>query len=112
MYIKKLLYLCTLNCGIVYIRERIHMIVAVLLLCSTAVWGQGNSLNGPVHYQASDSMIMLGNGTAFLHGNGDLKYETMELKSEYIRMNMDSSLIYARGVYGRQRELRDKRDHV
>ena len=44
-------------------------------------------------------MIMLGNGTAFLHGNGDLKYETMELKSEYIRMNMDSSLIYARGVY-------------
>ena len=99
MYIKKLLYLCTLNCGIVYIRERIHMIVAVLLLCSTAVWGQGSSLNGPVHYQASDSMIMLGNGTAFLHGNGDLKYETMELKSEYIRMNMDSSLIYARGVY-------------
>ena len=58
-----------------------------------------SALSGPVHYQASDSMIMMGDGTAFLHGNGDLKYETMELKSEYIRMNMDSNLIYARGVW-------------
>ena len=44
-------------------------------------------------------MIMLKNGTAFLHGSGDLKYESMELTSDYIRMNMDSSTIYARGVY-------------
>ena len=58
-----------------------------------------NSLSGPVHYQAGDSMIMMGNGTAYLHGNGELKYETMELTSEYIRMNMDSSLIYAHGVW-------------
>ena len=110
--------------------------MGVLLLCSTAVWGQtmtdrippsndsivpvvnsispavdsiapqpvrkpkkSSSLNGPVHYQASDSMIMMGNGTAYLHGSGELKYQTMELKSEYIRMNVDSSQIYARGVY-------------
>ena len=57
------------------------------------------TLNGPVHYQASDSMIMMGNGTAYLHGNGELKYERMELKSAYIRMNVDSNQIYARGVY-------------
>ena len=60
---------------------------------------QSNSLKAPVHYQANDSMIMTGNGTAYLHGKGELKYQTMELNSEYIRMNIDSSQIYARGVY-------------
>lgn len=58
-----------------------------------------SELKSPVHYQAKDSMIMMKNGTAFLHGSGDLKYESMELTSDYIRMNMDSSIIYARGVY-------------
>lgn len=58
-----------------------------------------NSINAPIHYQATDSMVMMGNGTAFLHGQGDLKYETMQLKSDFIRMNIDSSLIYATGVW-------------
>lgn len=44
-------------------------------------------------------MIMMGNGTAYLHGKGELKYESMELTSDYIRMNIDSSQIFARGVY-------------
>jgi len=56
-------------------------------------------LKAPVHYQAKDSMIMMGNGTAFLHGSGEIKYEKMELTSDFIRMNMDSSLIYAHGVW-------------
>ena len=54
---------------------------------------------GPIHYQSNDSIVMLKNGTAYLHGEGELKYQTMELTSEYIRVNMDSSQIYARGVY-------------
>ncbi len=58
-----------------------------------------SKLSGPVHYQASDSMIMLENGNAFLHGAGELHYESMELKSDFIRMNVDSSLIYATGVW-------------
>ena len=56
-------------------------------------------LKSPIHYQASDSMVMMADGTAFLHGKGEMKYERMELTSEYIRMNMDSSQIYAAGVY-------------
>ena len=44
-------------------------------------------------------MIMMGNGTAYLHGKGELKYESMELTSDFIRMNIDSSQIFARGVY-------------
>lgn len=51
-----------------------------------------------INYQASDSIVLFGNGTAFLHGSGDVKYQTMELSSEYIRVRMDSSLIYAKGV--------------
>ena len=58
-----------------------------------------SSLKSPVHYVAKDSMIMTGNGTAYLHGQGELTYETMVLKSAYIRMNIDSSQIYAKGVY-------------
>ena len=58
-----------------------------------------SSIKAPIHYQASDSMVMLANGTAYLHGQGDLKYESMQLKSEYIKMHIDSSLIYATGVW-------------
>ena len=72
--------------------------MVLFLLCSTALWAE-NDLKSPVHYQAKDSMIMMHDGTAYLHGSGDLKYESMELQSEYIRMHMDSSTIYARGVY-------------
>ena len=38
-------------------------------------------------------------GNAYLHGSGELKYESMELTSDYIRMNIDSSQIFAQGVY-------------
>ena len=60
---------------------------------------KSGSITAPVHYQSSDSMVMMGNGTAYLHGKGELKYQSMELTSEYIRMNVDSSQIYAQGVY-------------
>ena len=44
-------------------------------------------------------MLMMGDGTAYLHGKGELKYESMELQSDFIRMNVDSSQIYAHGVW-------------
>ncbi len=52
-----------------------------------------------VNYQSSDSLVLTGNGTAFLHGKGNIKYKSMDLTSEYIRVKMDSSTIFARGVY-------------
>ena len=63
-----------------------------------ALWAE-SELKAPVHYQSKDSMIMMGNGTAYLHGDGELKYQSMELTSDFIRMNMDSSLIYAHGTW-------------
>lgn len=55
-------------------------------------------LDAPIDYTAEDSIVLLGNGTAMLHGNGDVKYQSMELTSEFIRVKMDSNLIYASGV--------------
>lgn len=57
------------------------------------------SIDAIVKYQAQDSIVLLGNGTAFLHGSSDVKYKTMNLTSEYIRVKMDSSTVYARGVF-------------
>ena len=78
-------------------RVRVHIVWIMLLLCCWTT--MADELKAPVHYQSSDSMVMMANGTAYLHGKGELKYESMELTSEYIRMNIDSSQIYARGVY-------------
>lgn len=58
-----------------------------------------SELSAPVYYQSNDSMIMHHNGNAYLHGKGELRYDNMELTSEFIRMNLDSSTIYAQGVY-------------
>lgn len=80
------------------IRFRTHITLIVCLLCSIAMQA-ADDLKGPVHYHSNDSMIMLKNGNAFLHGKGEMKYESMTLTSEFIKMNMDSSLIYAHGVY-------------
>ena len=116
-----------LVCTTVRIHVRIHITSVLVLLCSTALWGQvavsdtaiverdsvaldsvarvqevpkkKSDFKAPVHYQASDSMVMLANGTALLHGKGELKYEDLDLTSNYIRMNLDSSQLYACGVW-------------
>ena len=56
------------------------------------------ALESPVSYSSKDSMVMMGNGNAFLHGQGVIKFEDMELQSDFIKCNLDSNLIYARGV--------------
>ncbi len=57
-----------------------------------------SAIEAVINYQANDSIVLWGNGTVFLHGASDVKYQTMELTSNYIRVRMDSSLIFARGV--------------
>ncbi len=51
-----------------------------------------------VHYKASDSILVYSNGMAHLHGDGNIRYDKMQLKSEYIKVNMDSATIFAQGV--------------
>lgn len=58
-----------------------------------------SALEAPVVYQAKDSMLMyMGSKNAFLFGDANVKYQKIELTSENIKMNMDSSTVYA--VYG------------
>ncbi|MDR1121815.1 MAG: LPS-assembly protein LptD [Dysgonamonadaceae bacterium] len=52
-------------------------------------------LEAKVDYQSNDSIIMTGDHKIFLYGEGNVKYQTMELDAEYIEVNMDSSFVYA-----------------
>ena len=54
-------------------------------------------LEAPVDYEASDS-IVFENGLAHLFGQGKVKYQRIELTSDIITMNVDSSSVYACGV--------------
>ena len=58
-----------------------------------------NGIDAPVNFSANDSMVYdAQNKTAFLYGTSSVKYENMDLKSERITLNMDSSLVHATGV--------------
>ena len=59
---------------------------------------KSNPLDAKVEYAAQDSIVFWSNGTGFLHGEGDVKYKNITLKAEYIRVKMDSSLLYAKGM--------------
>ncbi|KAA6311977.1 LPS-assembly protein LptD, partial [termite gut metagenome] len=55
-------------------------------------------LDAPVIYEANDSIVFTKDGYANLYGQGKVNYEVIELASEVITMNMDSSTVFARGV--------------
>lgn len=55
-----------------------------------------NALTAPVDYQAADSIVMTAGNWAYLYGDGNVKYQQIELQSENIEMNMDSSLVFAK----------------
>ena len=56
------------------------------------------AIDARIEYTSTDSMVIMGNGIAHMYGSGDLKYKTMGLTAEYIRVSMDSSTIFAKGV--------------
>lgn len=59
---------------------------------------KSNQIDAEISYSAQDSIVFWGNGTGFLHGTGDVKYRKINLKADYIRVKMDSSLVYAKGT--------------
>ncbi|WP_092071787.1 putative LPS assembly protein LptD [Prevotella sp. tf2-5] len=55
-------------------------------------------IDAPVEYQADDSMTYeAGSGIARLFGNSQVKYQDMDLQSDQIFMQLDSSLVHATG---------------
>jgi hypothetical protein len=65
-------------------------------LLTDTIPSRKNALDAPVVYTASDSIIMTAGNWAYLYGQGDVKYQQIELEAEIIEMNMDSNLVYAR----------------
>ena len=55
-------------------------------------------IDAKIEYSSQDSIVFWSNGTGFLHGAGDVKYKDINLKADFIRVKMDSSLLYARGT--------------
>ncbi len=54
-----------------------------------------NAIEAKIDYQAKDSIVMTGRNLIFMYSEGDVKYQSMELTGEYIRVNMDSSVVFA-----------------
>lgn len=58
-----------------------------------------SGIDAPVNYTANDSLVYdAGSKTAHLYGSSNVKYENMDLTSEKIYMNLDSSLVHATGA--------------
>ena len=100
-----LFYLCRLNLreyapmrNVCVGKYGVYALLAVCLASAHSVFGQSTVLDAPVSYSSKDSMVMMGNGNAYLHGSSTLQYQNMELESEYIQCDLDNSTIYARGV--------------
>ena len=58
-----------------------------------------NSIEAPVNYSANDSLVYDANSKlAHLYGKATVKYEGMDLESEKVRLNLDSSIVHATGA--------------
>lgn len=66
---------------------------------------KSNEIDDIIKYNAKDSIVLLGNGTAFLHGDTEINYKTINLKADFVRVKIDSSLVYAKGTPGEAGEV-------
>lgn len=55
-------------------------------------------LDDVVYFSAQDSMLLKGQNEAYLFGKGNVKSGAMSLTSSFMKMRIDSSLVYARYV--------------
>lgn len=57
-----------------------------------------SQFNTDITYSARDSIVLVDGKTAILYGDGYVKYGDIELKAEYIKLQLDSNIVYASGV--------------
>ena len=55
-------------------------------------------IDNVVHFSAKDSLVLVGQNNAFLYGNSVVDYSEFKVNADEIRMEMDSSTVYAAGV--------------
>lgn len=57
-----------------------------------------NDLTGAVNFSAKDSLLMIGENSAILFGEGNVEYQEFKLNADRIRMDLDSALVAATGM--------------
>ena len=57
-----------------------------------------DDLEAPVIYQSKDSMVWYKNGNAYLYGDGQVNYQSIELKANEITIDLETSSVYAQGT--------------
>jgi lipopolysaccharide assembly outer membrane protein LptD (OstA) len=62
--------------------------------------GSTGGIEAEINYKSNDSIILLSNGTAFLYGSTEIKYQTITLEADFVRVKIDSSLVFAKGTKG------------
>lgn len=55
-------------------------------------------IESAVTFEAKDSLVMFGQNNALLYGNGNVEYGQFKLNSQEIRIELDKSTVFARGV--------------
>ena len=55
-------------------------------------------IDAPVTFSAKDSLVLENMSDAYLYGSGTVEYQDFKLNSAEIRMELDSSTVYANGV--------------
>lgn len=55
-----------------------------------------SGIDAPVHFVAADSMVYVAKTRlAYLYGKADVTYQSMQLTSDHMTLNMDSSMVHA-----------------
>ena len=55
-------------------------------------------LDAPVDFTSSDSMIIVRRDSAYMYGNGSVKYGDLKLQAANIQLDLNTSTVYAVGV--------------
>lgn len=71
--------------------------MADTLASDTAGKEKKQAIDAPVIYEASDSIVYTRAGFAYLYGKAKVNYQDIQLEAATIKMNIDSSTVYAEG---------------
>jgi len=75
--------------------DSLNVVSDTTALHADTVAHKKTTIDAPVYYQSKDSIVMTGTNFIYLFGEGNVKYQNLELNADYIEVDTDSSLVYA-----------------
>lgn len=64
---------------------------------SDSVKEKKQAIDAPITYEAADSIVYTRSGFAYLYGKAKVNYQDIQLEAAIIKMNIDSSTVFAEG---------------